>query len=85
MSRVARLTGMAKPKRPRDLSQLARLIVGIASGEVSDDQEPARNPAAINRGRKGGLKGGPARHRALSPKKRSQIAKKAAKARWAKS
>jgi len=33
-------------------------------------------------GRKGGLKGGPARAAALTAKKRSEIAKKAAKARW---
>jgi hypothetical protein len=35
-------------------------------------------------GRKGGLKGGKARARKLSPEKRSEIARKAAKARWAK-
>jgi len=34
-------------------------------------------------GRKGGLKGGVARARKLSPEKRSEIARKAAKARWA--
>jgi len=33
-------------------------------------------------GRKGGLKGGKARAKALSSKRRSEIAKKAAAARW---
>lgn len=35
-------------------------------------------------GRKGGLKGGPARALKLSKKKRSEIAKKAASSRWGK-
>ena len=40
------------------------------------------NASAKASGRLGGLKGGKARAAKLSPKKRSQIAKKAAKARW---
>jgi len=40
-----------------------------------------KNAAAVL-GRLGGLKGGPARAKKLSPKKRRQIAKKAANARW---
>ena len=43
---------------------------------------PAKNPAAVALGRLGGLKGGKARAKALSSKKRSEIAKKAAMARW---
>jgi hypothetical protein len=43
---------------------------------------PAKNPAAVALGRLGGLKGGKARAKALSAKKRSEIATKAAKARW---
>jgi len=35
-------------------------------------------------GRRGGLKGGPARRDKLKPEERSAIAKKAAQARWAK-
>jgi hypothetical protein len=47
--------------------------------------EPVRNPAAVELGRLGGLKGGVvARAAALSPKKRSQIAEKAAKTRMGK-
>jgi general stress protein YciG len=34
-------------------------------------------------GQKGGLKGGKARSMKLSPERRSEIARKAAKARWA--
>ena len=40
------------------------------------------NPHAAALGRLGGLKGGPARAAALSPKRRREIAKAAARARW---
>ena len=42
-----------------------------------------KDPAAVELGRKGGLKGGKARAAKLSPEKRTEIAIKAAKARWA--
>jgi hypothetical protein len=43
-----------------------------------------RNPHAAALGRLGGLKGGAARAAALSPKRRREIAKLAAQARWGK-
>lgn len=43
---------------------------------------PEKNPAAVALGRLGGLKGGKARMEKLSPKRRAEIAKKAARARW---
>ncbi len=43
---------------------------------------PEKNPAAVTLGRLGGLKGGKARADKLSAKKRSEIAKRAAQARW---
>jgi hypothetical protein len=70
-------------KRSHDVNQAARRIVDIATGE-SSPEEDTRNPAAVSLGRLGGLKGGKARAEALSPAKRSAIAKKAAKARWRK-
>ncbi len=71
-------------KRPRDPNQLAKLIVDIATGEVEDTvSEEKRHPKA-KRGRQGGLKGGQARAQALPAKKRSAIAEKAARTRWAK-
>ena len=42
-----------------------------------------RNPHAAALGRLGGLKGGKARAEALSPKRRRDIARAAARARWA--
>jgi len=41
-----------------------------------------KNPAAVELGRLGGLKGGPARAAKLTPEQRSEIARKAARARW---
>ncbi|MGH8541964.1 MAG: histone H1 [Stenotrophobium sp.] len=78
---------MKTPKRPRDTNQLAKFIVDVATGDVEDAPRKAdadKDPAAVALGRKGGLKGGKARAEALSPKKRSEIAKKAAAARWKK-
>jgi hypothetical protein len=74
----------SKPKRPRDANQLAKRIVDLSTGKAKEDL-PApteKDPAAVSLGRKGGLKGGKARAKNLSKKRRSEIAKKAAAARW---
>lgn len=73
-------------KRPRDPNQLARQIMLESTGQADkfDHEESEKNPHAVALGRLGGLKGGVARAAKLSPKKRSQIAAKAAKARWKK-
>ena len=74
---------MANPKRPRDTNQLAKLIADIATGEVTETKtDDGKDPAAVALGRKGGLKGGTARAKKLTAEERSEIAKKAAKARW---
>jgi single-stranded DNA-specific DHH superfamily exonuclease len=66
-------------KRPRDPISLAKLIGDIATGQVADVQpDDGKNPAAVALGKKGGQ----ARAANLSKKKRSQIAKNAARARW---
>ena len=74
-------------KRPRDPNQLAYQIMLESTGQVEKLEPPIekpKNPAAVALGRLGGLKGGAARAAALSPKKRSQIAAKAAAKRWGK-
>ena len=76
---------MTNPKRPRDPNQRAKLIVEIATGEAEADKPDTRDPAAVALGRKGGLKGGKARAEKLTPKERSEAARKAAKARWERS
>jgi hypothetical protein len=73
-------------KRPRDPNQLAKSIVGIATGQVEDreptPEEQGKDPAAVALGRKGGLKGGKARAKAMTKAQRVRSAKKAAKTRW---
>lgn len=72
-----------KPKRPRDPNQLAKNIVDLATGEVEEvDPDAGKDPAAVEVGRMGGLKGGKARAEKLTEAQRAEIAKKAAKARW---
>lgn len=79
---------MAKQsKKPRDLAQMARAIVEEAVSTEEDVEEVAadqKDPAAVARGRAGGVKGGKARAKKLSPEERSAIAKRAADARWSK-
>ena len=67
---------------PSDVNSLAAKIVERATAEPED--RPKKNPAAVALGRLGGKKGGVARAKKLSAKKRSSIAKKAAQARWQK-
>jgi hypothetical protein len=71
------------PKRPRDFSQAAKLVVDIASGQVEDreptPEERGVDPAASAMGRKGG----PARAASMTPERRAEIAKKAGAKRWA--
>jgi hypothetical protein len=61
-----------------DLNQLARRIVDQATGESASEPESAKARA----GRQGGRKGGRARSERLTPEERSEIARKAARARW---
>jgi hypothetical protein len=73
-------------KRPRDLNQLAARLVDEATGDRPRQQpEPQRekDPAAVELGRRGGLKGGKARAEKLTAKERSESARRAAQARWA--
>lgn len=71
-------TGPKGQKRPRDANQLAKSIVKLATGQT--EEKPILESA-----RKGGLKGGKARAKALTPEQRSEIARLAAQARWKKS
>lgn len=75
-----------KPKRPRDLNLLGKKIMEIATegGPETQPIEDTRNPHAVALGRLGGQKGGKARAEKLTPEQRSEISRKAAKARWEK-
>lgn len=83
------MTGKAPKKRPTDANQLGKLIVDISTGETEDfervdPKKRGKDPAAVSLGRRGGLKGGKARAESISPERRSEIAKKAAEARYRK-
>jgi len=71
-------------KRPRDLNQLAKMVVDIASGEAEDTVSAAKR-APSRRGMAGGLAGGRARANTLTAAERADIARAAATARWKKS
>jgi hypothetical protein len=69
-------------RRPADTNAAAVMIAKIATGELTDDvrtpESEGKNAAAVALGRMGGK----ARAAGMSAKKRKEIAKKAAKARW---
>ena len=67
----------------KDFSQIAFDVVQQAIGEVVPEPIDDKKKAAQESGRRGGLKGGAARARALDSRERSEIAKKAALKRWA--
>lgn len=72
-----------KVKLPADVNRKAKAIVDLVTGE-KEETPSVKNPAAVELGRLGGLKGGNIRAKNLSPKRRSEIAKKAANSRWKK-
>ena len=80
------------PKRPRDPNLLARSVMEDLIGEKMDgaplvkpvEKPDTRNPAAVALSKLGASKGGKARAKTLSPRKRKLIAKRAAEARWGK-
>jgi hypothetical protein len=69
-------------RRPADVIGNAVHVMRIATGQVTDDvptpEEEGKDPAAVALGRKGGK----ARAEGMSAKRRKEIARKAAKARW---
>jgi hypothetical protein len=73
-----------KSSKPRDLNSMAAAIVGQSTddNDQGDDPYEGKDPAAVDRGRTGGAKGGPARAAKLPSSERSAIARKAALARW---
>lgn len=83
-----------RPKRPADFNQRAYEVFQEAIGEVVPEpfveDEAAidhlvgteKNLAAVELGRLGGSKGGKVRAAKLTPHRRIEIARMAAKARW---
>ena len=76
-------TGPKGQRRPADVIGNAVKVMRIATGEEPEDygrsgETEGKDPAAVALGRKGGH----ARAATLGKRKRSEIARKAAKARW---
>jgi hypothetical protein len=70
---------------PKDPNKLAYEIMRISTEELEQQNERSPISEYLSQiGKRGGLKGGPARAKKLSPKKRKEIARKAAKTRWGK-
>ena len=69
-------------KRPADVIGNAIHIMRIATGEIEETTPPddGKDPAAVSLGRKGGA----ARAAGMTAKRRKEIAKRAANARWKK-
>ena len=83
------MLGHAQPvEQPQNLRpnvagfRVMQHVSAMSEGREMTPEAPAKNPAAVALGRLGGLKGGKARAKALSPRKRQAIAKKDARARW---
>ncbi len=80
LKRLCYTYNMQKRKRTPDVNVIATRIVAHAT----DEAHIVKNPAAVALGRLGGLKGGRIRAERLTSARRSEIAKKAALARWGK-
>jgi len=73
---------MPARRPPKDANQLARYIIEVTTGETEKIEPPAKNPHAQALSKLGASKGGQTRAKNLTAKRRTAIAKKAAKARW---
>lgn len=72
----------ASKKPPRDANELAKYILDVTTGAQEKIEPPAKNPHAQALSALGASKGGKARAKNLTAKKRKSIAQKAAKVRW---
>ena len=67
---------------PEDVNEIAYRVISEAIDETPPVEQHEKNPAAVAMGRLGGKVGGKVRAERLSPEKRTEIARKAAEARW---
>ncbi len=64
-------------KRPADVIGNAVKVMRIATGEEADEVDPVKSAAAEL-----GSRGGKARAAKMTPERRAEVARKAAKTRW---
>lgn len=70
------------PKRPRDSNQLAKLMVDVATGEVPNDKEQVLAALREQEQPTGRAKSAKARAASQTAERRSEVARRAAAARW---
>ena len=75
---------MPDKRPPRDANELAKYILDVTVGAQEKIVPPAKKPHAQALSALGASKGGQARAKNLTAKRRKAIAKKAAQARWQK-
>lgn len=75
-----------KRNKKQDINTLAFNIVKEVTETEKDTKKKksSKNPHAVALGRLGGKKGGKSRAKKLTPERRSEIARLAARARWKK-
>lgn len=74
---------MKRPKRPRDAVQCAKLVCDMLTGEVPNDKDEVLAAIAAEQAEPTGrAKSAKARAASQTPERRSEIAKRAAAARW---
>ena len=78
---------MKQSKMPADPNRRAKATVDAIDAILESWPEPVvpeKDPERVARGKLGGAKGGTLRAAKLGPERRSEIARKAAAARWGK-
>ncbi len=73
---------MPLPKRPRDPAQLAKLMVDMATGEVSNDKDQVLAALSEQEQPTGRAKSAKARAASQTAERRSEVARRAAAVRW---
>lgn len=71
-----------RPRRPRDINQLAKALVDESVGKAPPAAPDTRDPHALALGSKGWSKGGRVRAEKLTAEQRREIARRAATSRW---
>lgn len=74
---------MKRPKRPRDTAQCAKLVCDMLTGEAPNDKDAVLAAIVTEQAEPTGrAKSAKARAASQTPEQRSEIARKAATARW---
>jgi hypothetical protein len=72
---------MKQSKMPADPNRRAKATADMVDA-ILNGESPAKDPERVARGKVSGAKGGKVRASKLTPERRSEIARKAAAARW---